>query len=1204
MRFLILGPLEVRGEKGAVVLGGIKLRAVLAVLLLHANEAVSAERLALALWGDQAPGGATKTVQVHIWRLRKTLGDPDLIATTPAGYCLRVRRDELDAARFEGLVEDGRRALAGGQFEHAATVLREALALWRGPALAELAFEPFAPAEIARLEEQRLAALEARIEADLAAGRHAELVGELRRLVAVNPTRERLAAQLMLALYRCGRQIDALEVYQDTRRVLVNEIGVEPGSRLRELQEAILRHDVALQAGRDLLAPPTERAATVAPVSGTAGGSRGAAGPLRLPLARALDAPMGSPFVGRDTELTCLRERWKGVCGGARGAVVLGGEPGIGKTRLASELAHVVHEQGALVLYGRCDEGLAVPYQPFVEALRPYVRAVGVDCLRAELGDLAPELSRLLPELVKLGEPIRSDPESERFALFEVVAALIETATREQRALLVLDDLHWASRPTLLMLRHLIRSERPLGALLLGTYRETELEPSQPLAQLLADLQRDASTKRLSIRGLDEPAIAALLEAAVGHALDERASQLVHVLVAQTAGNPFFIRELLAHLTESGERVDTCVTAARLEVPAGLRQVIGHRVARLSASAGRAMSVAAIAGPMFSFVLLERVLGERSAVLDALDEAVAAGLLTEAGHGNYAFAHALVRQTIYRQLGSARRMRLHRQIGEALEASGDTKAHVDALAHHFAHAAADGQGVKAATYALAAGASATVRLGYEEAAAHYERGLQALTLTGQPHEQRRCELLLALGEARWDAGELDNARQAYGQGADLAEQLGDATALARAALGFCGPHRFEVGAAVTRTVADLLERALVALGEGDSALRAQLVGRLAFYTDVEHRKPVLAREALQMARRVADKATLADVLASIHWPTRGPDTVHESMALVVELGRVSDELGDCQLRAIAHWWLLDHLLELGDIEAVERELEALQRLAQTRRERYFRWLLTAFQANHAHLRGLLEDCKTLAHEALSHRYEGHDETAAHMFGGQMLFVGREQGRLDELVEMVESRAEEYPLVVGWRCGLASIYAQLDRQAQARQELEALARHDFCDIPRDGSWLSNLGALCHVVLLVGDARRGQLLYKLLLPYADRCVVTFALLCQGSASRHLGLLATTMSRYDAAVWHFEEALKMNAQIRSPLWIAHTQHDYAHMLLLRDDPGDNDKALQLLTEALATAEQLGLKVLADKARPLKLTAQTAAPPPALPRPRIGPI
>jgi DNA-binding SARP family transcriptional activator/tetratricopeptide (TPR) repeat protein len=1176
MRFLILGPLEVRGEKGAVALGGIKLRAVLAVLLLHANKAVSAERLALALWGDQALGGATKTVHVHVSRLRKALGDPDLIATTPAGYCLRVRPDELDAARFERLVQDGRRALAGGQAEHAATVLREALTLWRGPALAELAFEPFAHAEIARLEEQRLAALEARIEADLAAGRHAELVGELRRLVAVNATRERLAAQLMLALYRCGRQTDALEVYQDTRRVLVNEIGVEPGPGLRELQEAILRQDVALQAGGDSPSPPTERAATVAPVSGAAGGSRGAAGPLRLPLARALDAPMGTPFVGRDTELTCLRERWKGVCGGERAAVVLGGEPGIGKTRLASELAHEVHQQGALVLYGRCDEGLAVPYQPFVEALRPYARAVGVDRLRAELGDLAPELGRLLPELVGLGEPIRSDPESERFALFEAVAALIETATREQRALLVLDDLHWAARPTLLMLRHLIRSERPLGALLLGTYRETELDLGQPLAQLLADLRRDASTERLSIGGLDEPAIAVLLEAAVGDALDERASRLVHVLVAQTAGNPFFIRELLAHLTELGERVDARVTAARLEAPKGLRQVIGHRVARLSAPTRRALSVAAVAGPTSSFVLLERVLGERLGVLDALDEAVAAGLLSEAGHGSYAFAHALVRQTIYRQLGGARRMRLHRQIGEALEALGDVGAHVEALAYHFAQAAADGQGDKAVTYALAAGRHATARLGYEEAAAHYQRGLQALTLVAEPREQRRCELLLALGEAHWSAGELDHARHVYGQAAELADKQRDATALARAALGFCGPHRFEWTRAVTGPVADVLQRALALLSEEDSALRAQLMGRLAAavaHTGAEDRAPVLVRQALEMARRVADKAALADVLASAHWALRGPDAPRESLTRAEELGRIADELGDSKLQALAYLWRLDLLLTLADIEAVDRELNALQRLAPAQRDRYSIWLLKMLRASHAILQGRLEDAEMLAHDTLDHRFHGHDETATDIFMVQMGFIRVGQGRLAEFLDTAKRSYQQDPQVITLRCGLAFLHASLGHTEQARQELDALACADFIDLPRDHSWLSNLYQLSTVAVILGDADRAQLLYDLLLPYADRCAVIGALLGHGSVSQPLGRLATTLARYDDAEHHFEHALTINTQIKAPVLTAYTQHAYAQMLLLRNHAGDNANAEQLLTDARAAGEQLGL-------------------------------
>ena len=921
----------------------------------------------------------------------------------------------------------------------------------------------------------------------------------------------------------------------------------------------------------------------------------GSTGPVTLPLARSLRASARSMFVGRDMELARLHELWAGVCDGDRSGILIGGEPGIGKTRLASELAHAVHEQGALVLYGRCDEGLAVPYQPFVEALRPYVRTVGLDRLRAELGRLAPELGRLLPELAVLGEPVRADPESERFALFEAVAALIESMTREQRAVLVLDDLHWAATPTLLLLRHLIRSERPLGVLLLGTYRDTELDVGGQLAQLLADLHRDTSAQCMSVRGLDDRAIAALVEETVGQALDERA-ELARVLGAQTAGNPFFLRELLTQLAESDERVIAAMTAATLKAPEGLRHVIRHRIARLSGPAEHALNVAAVAGATFSFVLLERVLDERPGALDALDEAVAAGLLIEAGHGVYAFAHALVRETIYEDLGSARRMRLHRQLGETLETLGHIAQHVDALAHHFAHAAADGQSVKAADYALAAGRSATARLGYEDAAAHYERGLEALTLAGQPQEERCCELLLALGEARWSAGELSKARQGYGQAAELAEKRDDATALAQAALGFCGPHRFEMAPAVTGPVASMLQRALAALHDEDSALRAQLMGRMAAavaFRDVEHRRPLLARQALQMARRLADKATLADVLAS-HWATHGPDTLDESIGLAEELGHVADEIGDSRLRTLAHARLIDYLLELGDIDGVQRELDALQRLARTRSERTFKWVLGVFEANHAHLEGRLEDCATLARDAFAHRFEGHDEPAARIFMVQQaVSVGS-----DQFVETYESFARQYPEIAAWRCALAHLYAKLDRRAQARQELDALARAEFRDLPRDAHWLVSLSVLCETVVLLDDAPRAELLYELLLPYADRCVVIFALLCHGSASRSLGLLATTLSRYDEGEQHFEQALTMNARIKAPLWIACTQHDYACMLLLRNRPGDGDKALELLTEALAAADQLGMKALGEKARLRKLAAEAAAARPALPR------
>ena len=476
----------------------------------------------------------------------------------------------------------------------------------------------------------------------------------------------------------------------------------------------------------------------------------GRAEPITLPLPRSLHDQAGRPFVGREAELGCLHSCWAKMRGRPPSAVVVSGEPGIGKTHLASEFARALYGQGALVLYGRCDEGLALPYQPFGEALRPYAQTVGADRLRAELGHLAPELGRVLPELAGLGDPVRADPESERFALFEAIATLIESATRQQPALLIIDDLHWAADPTLSLLRHLIRSERSLGVLVLGLYRETEPDLGEPFLQLLADLHRDAITERLSIGGLDEPAIAALLEARIGSPLDEHARELAHALAVQTAGNPFFLRELVAHLTETGaiftrgERPTDGVTTAQLELPKGLRQVIGQRVARLSAATGRALSVAAVAGTTFSFSLLERVLGEPTGVLDALDEAVAAGLLTEAQHGDYLFAHALVRKAIYDELGTARRMHLHRQVGEALEEL-DAQSHVEALAHHFAQATADGQGLKAAAYALAAQGNPTVHPGCEKA-------FQALgSVDRQPVEGSLDELaaLRAGDEAAW-----------------------------------------------------------------------------------------------------------------------------------------------------------------------------------------------------------------------------------------------------------------------------------------------------------------------------------------------------------------------------------------------------------------------------------------------------------------------
>ena len=398
--------------------------ALLAMLLVHANHALSNDRLIEALWRDRGPAGAPQRLRVAISRLRRTLdvdgagGEPAL-RTAPGGYLLVVRSGELDAEVFQAGFEDGRSALHRGDAARAATVLREALALWRGSPLAEVGYEGWAQAEIRHLEELRLATLEARIDADLQLGEHAALIGELEALVAGDRTRERLTAQLMLALYRCGRQAEALDAYQRTRLHLASELGLEPGPALRALQAEILEQAPSLELRHRAATNPSPWAAdSQAP----------------FPLPSAVAAGAGDGFVGRAAHLAALDEVYAEASGGSGRFVLLGGEPGVGKTRLATQFASGTHDDGAIVLYGRCDEGALLMQQPFVEALRQYVSACPPRELAGRLGRVSGELRRVVPELADripdLPEPLAGDPEGARSRLFEAVSSLLYEAAQ------------------------------------------------------------------------------------------------------------------------------------------------------------------------------------------------------------------------------------------------------------------------------------------------------------------------------------------------------------------------------------------------------------------------------------------------------------------------------------------------------------------------------------------------------------------------------------------------------------------------------------------------------------------------------------------------------------------------------------------------------------------------------------------------------
>jgi len=525
MKFGILGPIEIHDSGGnALPLQGIKPRVTLAVLLLNANEPVSADRLALALWGRDTPS-ARKAVQVYISRLRKTLDNPQIIATTPAGYRLRLLPEELDATVFEHLVEKAEHALDAGGPERAGNLLRDALALWRGPALAELGYEDWAQAEIRRLEELRFAALEARVDADLRAGKHAALIGELELLVASHPTRERLAAQLMIALYRCDRQADALNVYQRTRTTLNTELGLEPGNALKALHVQILTQAPSL----DPAPTPTV--------------NRGIGGAVPLPAV--LRSLRTTPYVGRISERALIRQLMDGARAGSRGIVFIGGEPGMGKTRLAALTALEAQTAGFSVSWGASAEDLDAPYATWIGALSHLVDHAPKELLTAHVRRHGGAVSRLVPALaVRVAcAPLaqESDPEIERYLLFAAIAGLVEELCASGPLALVLDDFQWADKQSLALLHHVAGTSAHLPLLILVTYRDSDLDSSHPLSSLLADLHRLEGIQRISLGGLRIDEVAGLMAGDAGQDNDAGALQLATQITDETAGNPFFV---------------------------------------------------------------------------------------------------------------------------------------------------------------------------------------------------------------------------------------------------------------------------------------------------------------------------------------------------------------------------------------------------------------------------------------------------------------------------------------------------------------------------------------------------------------------------------------------------------------------------------------------------------------------------------------
>ena len=577
MGFRVLGPLEVVGDE-EVELGGPQQRIVMALLVLRANETVSTDALVEAVWEARPPATALQVVRTYVYRLRRAMSSAGVRARLvgrPPGYRVEVDPDDVDAARFERLARQGRHEAGAGDAEAASATLTAALGLWRGPFLADLAERPcFRPVAV-RFEELRIATVEDRIEVDLALGRHANVAGELEELTARHPFREHLWGQRIVALYRSGRQADALAAYQAVRTALVEQLGIAPGPALQRLERDVLgqvedlgswrpspgRRDgpTGLSArhgdlGRAEGEPGREREGGTGGDIGAVGaaGAVGSTAPGRAALPVALaGGPESRPLVGRTDELSRLDRSFRAVQEGKFQAVLVAGAPGIGKTALASRCARVAHDNGALVVLGRSEDDLAVPYHPLRCVIRQWIAGPGTTELDGMADADAALLSRVAPELrdhrTVAREPSPPDDDIDRLWLYEAIGRWVAGLAARGPALVVLEDLHWADHATLLALRHLLRHPPAAGAMVLMTYRDTEPDAAPGLASLVADAGHDGHVVHIEVAGLRHGEVVELLRGELGP-LDEAGNAFADRLTRRTGGNPLFIHETLRHL--------------------------------------------------------------------------------------------------------------------------------------------------------------------------------------------------------------------------------------------------------------------------------------------------------------------------------------------------------------------------------------------------------------------------------------------------------------------------------------------------------------------------------------------------------------------------------------------------------------------------------------------------------------------------------
>jgi class 3 adenylate cyclase/tetratricopeptide (TPR) repeat protein len=919
----------------------------------------------------------------------------------------------------------------------------------------------------------------------------------------------------------------------------------------------------------------------------------------RWPLPPVLRSVPPVKYVGRVVERAALEEAMKLVRAGQRQVVLLSGEPGIGKTRLASYGAHSAHAEGFAVCWGACTEELAVPYEPWIGVCSQLVEHAPGELLAAHVGRHRGEVLRLARNLASRSEtvpaPQPSDPETERYLLFNAVAGLLAEAAEILPLCVVLDDLHWADAQSLSLLKHVLRATEQQALQVIVTYRDSDLGKDHPLTGVLADMRSLAGVQRIALHGLGADEVAEIMTAVAGHELEPDGIELAAQIAAETDGNPFFVGEILRGLSESGGLVFdeansrwSIDTSAGIALPESVREVIERRVERLGAESLETLRGAAVIGREFDIELVATVVEmDEARVLDHLEAAVAASLLAESSDrvGRFRFAHALVNQTLYDGLGATRRARMHQRVAQTLEDlyGADPTEHLGELALHWRMAAVSVEKAKAGDYALRAGHRALEQLAPAEAVKYFADAVELSSANGR----ERAEALIGLGEAQRQTG--DSAyRETLLEASSIASGLGDAELAADAALANSRGYTSAVGDRDEQRL-EAIARALELDRPPDPARRAQLLAlqamELSWDPDLVRRK-ALAEEALTLARGVDDVAALAAVLQRAFYAVWAPETLGLRRHLAAELAECAAALGDPAIAVWGQQVLVHSSVEHGDMARARAAAAHGRVLADQLGQPALKWFARFQGAALELLHGDLAAAEPLAEEAFRLGQEAGQPDAGLIYGAQIFTARHYQGRGEEIIELLKQSADAFPGVAGFRAGLAAVLSWLGRGDEARPILDDAADDRFQQAGANSSTLDCLVQYADAAFLSRHARSAAMLYERFEPFTERVVWNGAY-GRGHVRMYLGLLAATLEERQQADEHLRFACEFQEASDMPLWTARGQLGWAEALAARGDaPGARERA----TRALELSREHGYRVFEPHAAALAETGSVA--------------